>query len=712
LTPPSKQQAHEAPQAPPRPGARPALHAHAFNSIADAISVVDRAMRYVLVNDAWCQLTGIRREAALGLVAPQVLGPTDFLSDERHNALQTCLRERRLVRVTSTHVDSLGAEQHLETTHTPYRDPAGRVLGAVLSTRDVTAERRVLALLQASEAQQRALLEAFPGLIGALDEQMRYRYVNGRLAKLFGRPVADLIGRPVHEVLSAERAAQVEREVRLAFAGEITRFERHYPAVPPAPDGTPGRAALDLDVMHVATPPMPGQPRAVFAFGLDVTERTAAQRALLAARDEAEQANRAKSRFLAQMSHELRTPLHAISGFAQLLALDRALDAQQSDYVREIQHGAQHLLELISEVLDLGRIESGHMRLHLEAVPLLPLLQECRALVQPLADERSVRLREIRLAAGAAAGTPDGEGGESGETGEGGDVADVGEAAEVGEVSGRPVVRADRMRLKQVLLNLLANAVKYNHREGDVDVAVETRLQAAGRAAWRIVVRDSGPGLDAAARERLFMPFERLGAERSAVEGTGIGLALSRRLVLAMGGEIDVDSTPGEGSRFWVELAAADSDLVAEDVMVPGSGLDAPAETPPSVRSATVLHVDDNAVNLVLMEAMFARLAEQTPGLRLLSAATGADGLRLALQERPQLVLLDIQLPDMDGYEVARRLRKVDPALPVVAVSANAMPADVAAAADAGFVEYLTKPLEVERLHATVLRWLAGRWEA
>ncbi len=667
-----------------------ALHgyAFAFNSIAEAVSVVDLEMRYVMVNDAWCRITGLAREAAIGRPAAQVLGTTGYVTDERRLALEGCLREGREARVTSAHTGPDGARRHLETTHTPYRDTAGELRGAVLTTRDVTAEQHMIAMLQASETEQRALLGAFPGFIAAVDEDMRYTYVNERLAQLLGRPAPEIVGRTAREVLGEAHAQAVEQEVRAAFAGRVTRAERHYPAAPDMarpgdladPGGRAGARRLDLEVLHVAGPPQPDGRRTCFVFGLDVTERLLAQDALRAARDEAEQANRAKSRFLAQMSHELRTPLHAISGFAQLLERDprTPLTPQQAGFVGEIQHGAQHLLELINEVLDLGRIEAGRMPLQPETVPLPALLQECIALVRPLARDQGVRLLEVRLAARTASTW---------------------------------AVRADRMRLKQVLLNLLANAVKYNRRGGEVDLAVEAVAVAPGGPAVRIVVRDTGPGLDDAALARLFRPFERLGAEHGAVEGTGIGLALSRRLVLAMGGQIGVDSRPGEGSRFWVEMPEAT--LAASS---PTAGCAAPAEPPrdAGLDGATVLYVDDNPVNLVLMEAMLRLL----PGLHLVSAENAAEGLRLALQERPRLVLLDIQLPDMDGFEVLARMRATAaseaaatglarPRVPVVAVSANAMPADIEAARAAGFADYLTKPLDLERLHATVRRFLA-----
>jgi signal transduction histidine kinase/ActR/RegA family two-component response regulator len=371
----------------------------------------------------------------------------------------------------------------------------------------------------------------------------------------------------------------------------------------------------------------------------------------------AEQASAAKSEFLSGMSHELRTPLNAVLGFGQLLGADPAhpLTPRQREHVDHILRGGHHLLTLIDEVLDLARIESGRLSVSPEPVRLQAVLDDCLTLIRPLAQSRAVTL------------PPAGAGGSL-------------------------HVRADRTRLKQVLLNLLSNAVKYN-REGGA-VTVDARREGP---LVHIEVVDEGPGLTPEQRERLFVPFERLGAEHGPVEGTGIGLALSKRLVALMGGEIGVDSRPGEGSRFWLRLAAAD---LAAPPPVADAPMLAGGEPAPGGPVHEVLCIEDNPANLqLLMHAL-----DRHPDLRLCTAKTPTAGIELAIAHRPALVLLDIHLPEMDGYAVLRCLRE-HPAtreIPVVAVSANAMPGDVARGRAAGFADYLTKPLDIRRLDAVV----------
>lgn len=528
----------------------------------------------------------------------------------------------------------------------------------VWSFRDISTEERAMQALRAGQAELRAVLDAFPGFIAAIDQDHRYTYVNERLATVIGQPVVQLIGQHVRDVLGAQRYDELLPLIAQSRQGLQPMAERHY-----AP--APGRPRLDLELRYVASPEQPDGGRTYYVFGTDITERKLAEEALIAARDEAERANRAKSRFLSQMSHELRTPLNAILGFGQLLRDDRlgALLPSQQQQVDEILSGGRHLLRLINDVLDLGRIETGRLTMELAPVSVVALVQECLDLVQPLAREREVRLDPLPDSAPA----------------------------------GRVV--ADRMRLKQVLLNLLGNAIKYNRVGGRVRVSVEPD------ADWlELSVHDTGPGLSDEQQRKLFVAFERLGADTARVEGTGIGLALSRRLVQAMQGDIGVDSVEGAGSRFWVRLPAATrGGLPSMPAALPdaGSGTAAPATT-----TFDVLYIEDNDVNAMLMQAMLARL----PGLRYSHAAHPAEGLALVSQHLPALVLLDIQLPDMDGFEVMRRLRSDARTrqVPVIAVSASAMPDDIRAGLEAGFADYLTKPLEIGRLHEAVMRAVQG----
>jgi len=425
-----------------------------------------------------------------------------------------------------------------------------------------------------------------------------------------------------------------------------------------------------------------GQALTMVGTLLDVTERVAAEQELerhrdhlerlveerthelIAARDAAEHANRAKGDFLSSMSHELRTPMNAILGFSQLLQLNRALDTRSAGYVHEILRAGHHLLELINEVLDLARIESGRLSLSPEPLPLDDLVREAQTLVQPLAQQREVTLHLAALQG--------------------------------------LVVRADRLRLKQVLLNLLSNAVKYNRPGGTVQV--DALLQDMFTV--RIRVRDTGIGIAAENLTQLFQPFSRVSG--TTAEGTGIGLSISQRLVVMMGGRIGVNSKPGVGSEFWVELP---SDRLA-DPPPPRNTQDKPeaAPVPQPGRHARVLYVEDNPANLKLVEQIVQRHAN----VELLMAPSGSLGLDLARSHRPDLLLLDIHLPDIDGFQVLEQLRADAQTrlIPVVAVTAQAMPEDVKRVLAAGFDGYLAKPLDLASFDALLERMLQATPDA
>jgi signal transduction histidine kinase len=372
--------------------------------------------------------------------------------------------------------------------------------------------------------------------------------------------------------------------------------------------------------------------------------------ALEVARDQARDASRLKTEFLSRISHELRTPLNAILGFGQLLQLDD-LTEQQRESVDQMLRGGRHLLGLINEVLDISRIETGSLALSLESVDLLEVVTETAELIQPLAAERAIVIHP-----------PSRE-----------DCAWT--------------VHADRQRLKQVLLNLASNAVKYNRHGGSIHLACHATSE--GRVG--IVVRDTGPGIPADRMERLFMPFDRLGAEQTDVQGTGLGLALSKGLMEAMGGTLTAHSVQGEGTTFTLELAVAADQLAGTELRPPAT----PAAEQAAGADHVVLYVEDNPSNLRLVE----RILGQRGGVRLLAAPRGELVQDLARQHRPDLVLLDLHLPGIDGEEVLRRLQ-ADPqtaTVPVVVVSADVTPGQRERLLAAGAVEYLGKPLDVPR---------------
>jgi PAS domain S-box-containing protein len=377
---------------------------------------------------------------------------------------------------------------------------------------------------------------------------------------------------------------------------------------------------------------------------------------------EADRANHAKSDFLSRMSHELRTPLNAILGFARLLELD-AQRPEDRESVEQIVKAGRHLLGLINEVLDIARIEAGELSLSLEPVRVGDAVQRVLDLARPLATARGIGLETTGLALHPRH------------------------------------LWADQQRLQQVLLNLVSNGIKYNREGGRLTVSCE--VVEEGRL--RITVTDTGTGIPPALRARLFQPFDRLGAEQRGVEGTGLGLALSKRLVEAMGGTIGVESNQGEGSTFWVELLqTADPGEQQEQ-----SERDASELVTSGTQGGTVLYIEDNFSNLRLVE----RAMTRHRGVRLIPATQGRLGLELARQHRPDLILLDLHLPDISGEQVLRELQ-ADPRLqrtPVIILSADATPGQVERLVAAGARAYLTKPLDVRQLLLLVDEALPSR---
>ncbi|TFW35762.1 ATP-binding protein [Massilia horti] len=368
---------------------------------------------------------------------------------------------------------------------------------------------------------------------------------------------------------------------------------------------------------------------------------------------EARSANQAKSAFLSSMSHELRTPLNAILGFAQVLTSDSlpTTAEQKKEFANHILKSGRHLLTLINEILDLAKVESGAVSLSMEPVALHDMLAECRSMIEPLAFERGIRVL-----------FPD---------------------------NANAVVMADRTRLKQVLLNLLSNAIKYNRESGAVVLACSSDTPER----LRLSVQDTGFGLRPDQVNALFQPFNRLGQEGGSEEGTGIGLVVTKRLVELMGGTIGVTSSPGVGSVFWIELQATTPHAMPAERTAPVLRLASGA--PGGQAPRLLLYVEDNPANLKLVE----ELVRLRPDLRLLCAPDGPRGLALARSHLPDIILMDLNLPGMSGTEVLKELRR-DPRtadIPVLALTANAMPRDIERGLAAGFDRYLTKPIEIDK---------------
>jgi PAS domain S-box-containing protein len=403
----------------------------------------------------------------------------------------------------------------------------------------------------------------------------------------------------------------------------------------------------------------------VLAVARDVTERKRNEQALQesnveleSAKSAAEQANLAKSDFLSSMSHELRSPLNAILGFAQLINSDSPPPTpSQTASIDQILQAGWHLLKLINEILDLSVIESGKVSLSTESVSLAEVMSECQAMMEPQAQQHGISMTFPRF-------------------------------------DNPFFVSADRTRLKQIVINLLSNAIKYNKERGSVVVDCTTTTPGL----TRIGVKDTGAGLSPEKLAQLFQPFNRLGQEAGVVAGTGIGLVVTKRLAELMGGVLGVESTAGAGSLFWCELiSCAAPQLVVE------SGEAATFGGPPvatGARPRTLLYVEDNQANMKLVEQLIAR----RPDLRLLTAVNGTLGIEVARTDQPTAILMDINLPGISGVEALKVLR-ADPAtahIPVVALSANAMPRDIEKGLQAGFFRYLTKPIKISEFMHTL----------
>lgn len=418
-----------------------------------------------------------------------------------------------------------------------------------------------------------------------------------------------------------------------------------------------GKACYDSD----------GAPMRMSGTNMDITSLKRAEERVMLAKEAAEEANQAKSDFLSSMSHELRTPLNAILGFAQLFDYDGNLSDEQHSNVQEIRKAGQHLLKLIGDVLDLSKVEAGCMSLSLEPVLASRVLQECFTLAQPLAEIKGVRLDSI--------------------------FNDLDST----------YIQADAVRFKQALLNLISNGVKYNRSGGEVIVSFSARNTAEGDF-LRIEIRDNGLGIPRHKQGEMFQSFNRLGAESSGIEGSGVGLVITKRLIEMMAGTISFDSVEDEGTAFWIDLPLVQEWTVAQR---------APSPQPTPERSqellvnkpCTVLYIEDNPSNIRLMEQIF----ERFDCLTLEVAEESFQGVYKARTINPDVVILDINLPGLDGFEVLKVLQQdaVTENIPVLGLSANAMPFDIERGMDAGFYDYLTKPVELDRLIAAFNKLLA-----
>ena len=523
---------------------------------------------------------------------------------------------------------------------------------------DTTEVRALAQTARGQEAQYEAMFRAVEHAIVTLDAEGRIVAFNPAAERLFDYPVEDVLGQYIDALMPAALANHPEGRLKVLLDGQRRASQpkaRTYEGR--KRDGTVFPFELSFRFWRR------GGRRFVTGVVRDLTHERAVERSLHEARDQAERASRAKSEFLSNMSHELRTPLNSILGFAQLLSSDprAVLNPEQTRFVGQIEKAGQHLLYLINQILDMAKIEAGQLSLDLADIRIRDVVEETIALVRPLADKREVTLLPPVL-------------------------CDV-----------PATVCADRMRLRQVLHNLLGNAVKYNRKGGTAGIEVASGADDTVRFA----VVDNGKGIPEGQIPQIFEIFGRLERDEASVEGTGIGLPLSRHLIELMGGRIGVESEKGIGSRFWLDLPAGSD--VPEEARQAASASVRVSQSPTAARSRrTVLYIEDNAANLLLMEQIMRRV----PSVRLLSAPTAEEGIELAEAFVPDVILLDINLPGMDGFAALAQLRGIAAlrTTPVLAVSASAMPDDVERGRVAGFSDYLVKPVAVPGVLAALER--------
>ncbi len=529
----------------------------------------------------------------------------------------------------------------------------------------ITEVQRQEALLKTG-ALQNAILNSANFSIIATDEKGIIQLFNVGAERMLGYSASEVVNKinpsDIHdpqEVMARARSLSLELDTPITPGFEAMAYKASreivdsYDLTYICKDGSRFPAVVSITALRDDYDEIIGY----LLIGADNSVRKNAEVVLTNAMAAAEKASLAKSDFLSNMSHELRSPLNAILGFAQLMESDAIPQTvTQKESTGQILQAGWYLLDLINEILDLALIESGKLMLSQEPMLMNDVLLDCQAMIEPQALKYHI-------------------------------------AVSFHHFENPCFVRADRTRVKQIVLNLLSNAIKYNDYGGTV--VVECAEVSAERI--RISVKDTGPGLSPEKMAQLFQPFNRLGQETSGDEGTGIGLVMTKRLVELMGGVIGVESIAGKGSVFWFELLRATEPQLEADISGPEAHLAAKARQDPELR--TLLYVEDNPANMKLVEQLIAR----RPNMRLLSATDATIGIELAREHNPEVILMDINLPGISGIKALKILRE-DPQtehIPVIAISANAMPHDIRRGLAAGFFRYLTKPIRVkEFMHA------------
>ncbi|MEH7356274.1 ATP-binding protein [Neobacillus drentensis] len=512
----------------------------------------------------------------------------------------------------------------------------GKVIEVIGSGVDISERKKAEQILHESLALRRTLIDSLEIGMVVIDHDRKIMAVNRPWCHMFKieEPIRDIIGRDIFEQLHVHfqhKEAVVKKldEImvnKLPYVDEVNQFENRIFKRSYFPFYMDGELKGHIWALE------------------DITERKAMERGIIETKEEAVKASNAKSEFLSRMSHELRTPLNSILGFSQLLELDETLTCKQQQFVREIINGGTHLLTLINDVLDLTAIEAGKLKVAIGPLRIGNVINQCIQFVAPLAEKNGISLT-------------------------------IAVTAEE-----KHVVSADNIRLRQILLNLLDNAIKYNRENGTVLIQCEVQDDLL-----YVHIIDSGIGIPVAEQQQVFEPFYRSG--RVNVQGTGIGLSLVSQLIHLMDGKVGVKSS-NEGSDFWISLPLVHAPAANDQKFYKTT-----SQLQLQDHNITILYIEDNLLNFQLVKEILATI----PGIDLISAATGSEGVTVAAERRPDVILLDLNLPDLNGYEVLAKI-KANPGYeqtPIIAVSANAMPEEIKYALASGFVEYITKPIDI-----------------
>ncbi len=629
-------------------------------SVPAFIAYHDRDMRFRYANSFYKHI-GWDPAKLIGRTIQEVFG-NEFAGTT--GPFQRVALEGKVVRHENELPTTDGRTLLTESTLIPDIDVAGEVVGFFVMALDVTERRQA----ERERERSRRSLEAAQrlGHIGSFERFFAAEettFWTDELYRIFGlEPGSGMSYQHFVELVHPHDRGRVIRVIEKAIRTHYRSFAQEFRIV--RPDGSERVVAAVGEIDYDAH----GNPRNMLGSLQDITEHKRAQEALEQAKQEAETASRAKTEFLSSMSHELRTPMNAVLGYAQLLLQNKKepVTQRQRRQINQILKSGQHLLNLINDILDLSRIEAGRIDLELKHVPIDRTVRECVSLMTTLGERNNITIVDKTIGK-------------------------------------KPMVTlCDEVRLKQALLNLISNAIKFNRNGGNVTIDWEERPDGA----IRISIEDTGDGIPQERWGELFEPFSRLDATQRGIEGTGIGLAISKQLIERMGGHIGFDSEVGRGSTFWIELPQAPTDDDFENDGDPIAESTEPAFRLAYDRPSTLLYIEDDTSNLQLVDEVISHI----PTLRLLSAPDAESGLEIARSEMPDVIVMDINLPGMNGFEALSRLKK-DPqtqAIPVIALSAAAMAKDIQKGLAAGFFSYLTKPFVIDDLLGTVDRALSG----